>query len=243
MAAFGPLDAAKHGYRGHTLDHAHPAQAEPLVDVRTEGLLGRNHYAAAFNPPYDGPVPGAVEGLWLRRGVLDRLHRVESGLRPHGLRLFVLDAWRPQAVQAYFHHTWMPAWLRTNRSELSEAEIAALVPSYWAAPSSSRDSPSPHSTGGAVDLTLVHADGSPVWMGSLFDDVTEIAHIDAFEGRELSSMTDLAARAGRRVLHHAMLAEGFAPNPTEWWHFSYGDQLWARLTGAAVAVYGETEPS
>jgi D-alanyl-D-alanine dipeptidase len=40
-----------------------------------------------------------------------------------------------------------------------------------------------------------------------------------------------------------MTEEGFAGHPEEWWHFSWGDQLWAKLTGAPAALYGLAEPS
>jgi len=42
-------------------------------------------------------------------------------------------------------------------------------------------------------------------------------------------------------LHWVMTEEGFAGHPDEWWHFSWGDQLWAKLTGAPAALYGEAE--
>jgi D-alanyl-D-alanine dipeptidase len=35
-----------------------------------------------------------------------------------------------------------------------------------------------------------------------------------------------------------MTEEGFAGHPEEWWHFSWGDQLWAALTNAPAAHYG-----
>ncbi|MGH7156928.1 MAG: hypothetical protein ACREGG_02360 [Candidatus Saccharimonadales bacterium] len=30
-------------------------------------------------------------------------------------------------------------------------------------------------------------------------------------------------------------------NPTEWWHWSYGDQMWAKLRHESVALYGAAE--
>lgn len=36
-----------------------------------------------------------------------------------------------------------------------------------------------------------------------------------------------------------MGAAGFAQHPNEWWHYSFGDQLWAWRKGEAVAVYAE----
>ena len=32
--------------------------------------------------------------------------------------------------------------------------------------------------------------------------------------------------------------EGFSGHADEWWHFSWGDQMWAALTGSSAAHYG-----
>lgn len=240
---FAEANALKAGYRDWPLDLAAPENAEPLVDLTAYGIAGRNHYAAKRNPPYDGPIPGAIEGLYLRRGAAERLAGVNERLAGEGLELFVFDAWRPNAVQAYFHETWFPDWLRRQRPELSEGEIAAMVPSYWAAPTSDPLSPAPHLTGGAVDLTLSERDtGVHLYMGGIFDDVTESAHTDHFERRALGSMSDIEARASRRLLFAAMSAAGFVNNPTEWWHYSHGDQMWAKMTGRPAALYGAASP-
>ena len=31
---------------------------------------------------------------------------------------------------------------------------------------------------------------------------------------------------------------GFVQHPNEWWHFSYGDQLWSWLNKKGNAIYG-----
>ena len=43
-------------------------------------------------------------------------------------------------------------------------------------------------------------------------------------------------------LRRVMEAEGFTVNPTEWWHWSHGDQAWAAHTGASTARYGPARP-
>jgi D-alanyl-D-alanine dipeptidase len=48
----------------------------------------------------------------------------------------------------------------------------------------------------------------------------------------------LEARSNRRLLYWLMTEGGFASNPNEWWHFSWGDQMWARLSGAEAAFFG-----
>jgi D-alanyl-D-alanine dipeptidase len=82
-------------------------------------------------------------------------------------------------------------------------------------------------------------------MGSIFDDVTALAHRDHLERKSSGSLSfsEEEARANRRLLHWVMTEEGFAGHPEEWWHYSWGDQLWAKLTGAPAALYGLAEPS
>jgi D-alanyl-D-alanine dipeptidase len=42
----------------------------------------------------------------------------------------------------------------------------------------------------------------------------------------------------RRILSDAMQKAGFANYPAEWWHFSYGDRLWAAYSGRKLCAYG-----
>jgi D-alanyl-D-alanine dipeptidase len=115
---------------------------------------------------------------------------------------------------------------------------------YWAAPSVGDKAPSPHSTGGAIDLIIRWKGGDPLWMGSLFDDASAIANTAYFEGAAAGASFSFSAgeaRANRRLLYWLMVDAGFASNPREWWHFSYGDQMWAQLTGAPAALYSGAE--
>jgi D-alanyl-D-alanine dipeptidase len=255
MTAFGALEELRHrplgdqsearrrrqGFRSRisiTRDNA--LFGEGVVEARDRGLAGENFYASARNPPYWQRVEGATDRLWLRATIADKLLRVNARAGQAGLELFLLDAWRPRAVQAYFHDIWMPKELQRRDPGLTGAALMEEVQRYWSAPSDDAGSPAPHATAAAVDLTLRWKDGEMLWMGSLFDDVTALANRDRFENLdpENFSFSDQEARANRRLLHWLMVEEGFAGHPDEWWHFSWGDQLWAALTGAAAAHYG-----
>ena len=213
---------------------------EPVAEARALGLKGANYYASANNPPYWQPIAGATDKLLLRRSVIEKLRKVNMRANQAGLELFVFDAWRPRAVQAYFHDVWMPNELTRRNPALKGARLAEEVERYWAAPSMHADSPAPHATGAAVDLTLRWINGEHLWMGSLFDDATALAARDRFESLPADnfSFSDQEAQASRRLLHWLMTEEGFAGHPEEWWHFSWGDQLWAALTNAPAAHYG-----
>jgi zinc D-Ala-D-Ala dipeptidase len=255
MSAFGPLEelrnrpisdqapmrAARMGFRTRiAIARDNRLFGESVVEARAAGLAGENFYFTDRNPPYWHRVDGATDRLWLRQSVAEKLARVNARIAPAGLELFLFDAWRPRAVQAYFHDVWMPRELQRRNPALSGAALTEEVERYWAAPSQDAGSPAPHATAAAVDLTLRWRGGEALWMGSLFDDVTALANRDRFENlsAENFSFSDQEARANRRLLHWLMAEEGFAGHPDEWWHFSWGDQMWAALTGESAAHYG-----
>ncbi|MEM6948231.1 MAG: M15 family metallopeptidase, partial [Pseudomonadota bacterium] len=228
IEATARLKAAKAEYKALPADPGHTLAGEPLVALETRGIAGAPAYARGDTPPYFTAVEGAPKRLWARQGVAEKLDKVNARAAQAGIELYVFDAWRPAAVQAFFHDEWMPAYLAKLYPGDDADQIASRVTQYWAAPGSKTRSPSPHSTGAAVDLTLRWIDtGQPFWMGTLFDDAHERAHIDFFERRcEPGSFSDGEARANRRLLHWLMVEEGFVPHPHEWWHFGYGDPIW-----------------
>jgi D-alanyl-D-alanine dipeptidase len=234
----------KHGYRDWPIDETGALYSECVRRAQDFGLKGRNYYAHARNPPYWAVAEGAIDALLLRESVGEMLAGVNQRLDEAGLKLFLFDAWRPRAVQTYFHDVWMPAQIRARRPDATAEEIIAETQRYWAAPTNDPRRPAPHATGGAVDISIVWADGEPLWMGSLFDDATELAATDRFERDhgDMSFSHD-EARANRRLLYWLMLEAGFCNHPDEWWHYSFGDQMWAVLNGKPAAHYGLAEPA
>lgn len=245
-----PLQERKKNYRAHPIDRASDLHEEKVVEIRDFGIEGENYYCRTDNPPYYEAAPGAIEKLFLRESVAGRLRKVDQRLREIGLRVHVYDAIRPLAVQTYFHDVWMYRRVQERHPSFTHEETIAEVEKYWAAPTTSQESPAPHSTGGAVDLTICKIrNAEPLYMGSIFDDATELAHTDYFDtdGRKqkeievkekLEKFSDVEAKLNRRLLYWLMCEAGFANNPSEWWHFSWGDQMWARMSGAKVAHFG-----
>lgn len=240
-----PRLAAKAGYRAWPIDTAHAAYTEPLTDA-VGTLAGRNFYSRTDNPPYHGRIPGSTDRILVRTGVLERLVAANARLLPAGLELYLYDGWRPMAVQHHIRSAWLPEYLKRLDPRMTDVEITERIDRYWAhGPAHDAEvdplSPPPHATGAAVDLTIRSIGGEPLWMGTLFDDVSSRAHAAAFEeARDPDSFSDAEALCNRRLLYWLMREAGFQGNPTEWWHFSYGDQMWAKLesaeTGADVAA-------
>ncbi len=66
-------------------------------------------------------------------------------------------------------------------------------------------------------------------MGTEFDFFGERANTAYYEDN--ASDADSEARKNRRILYNLMIDTGFTNLPSEWWHFDYGDKLWAYYTG------------
>ena len=216
---------------------------EPLVPLPAPLLRIEPHPYAALGAPY-GPGGSPFR---LRQGVVDRLLEAQGVLQQQQpqWRFAVFDAWRPVAVQAFMvNHAIHQECLRRGVDPIQDsrgrAEAIAEVGRFWAAPSESAANPPPHSTGGAVDLTLADAEGLEVAMGGAIDaigPISEPLHYAAVAQQRPDGQEALWHRR-RLALTEAMQTAGFAQHPNEWWHFSWGDQLWAWRTGADQACYG-----
>jgi len=92
-----------------------------------------------------------------------------------------------------------------------------------------------HATGGTVDLTVVDEHGTELDMGTGFDcfgDEAAPFHFEIY--RDKPEIT-----RNRKMLREAMMAEDFTLSQSEWWHFDWGNQVWALRSGKSFAFYGE----
>lgn len=184
-------------------------------------------------------IPGAVPECFVREGVYRALLHAARQL-PDGVGMVVLDGWRPWRVQQYLFDTLHEA-LRHHYPTLDADELLVRTREFVSVPSRDPAAPSPHLTGGAVDVTLCDADGLPLDMGTQFDEALPASHTDYFETLPELSAAQRQAQDNRRLLYHVMQQAGFTNLPSEWWHYDYGDQLWAYYSGGNVAQYGPAE--
>ncbi len=188
-------------------------------------------------------IPGALDDCFAREGTAQRLARVAGSL-PDDLNLMVWDAWRSKEVQAWLFEDYR-AILKRQHPDLSDADLDQLTIPFVSRPSSDPSAPSPHNTGGAVDLTLADAAGAPLPMGAEFDefaDCAATAYYNQLASRRALSPAEQTFVKNRSLLLDAMQAVGFVNYSGEWWHFDYGNQWWADATGQDHAVYGPITP-
>jgi D-alanyl-D-alanine dipeptidase len=164
----------------------------------------------------------------VRASLGQRLLAADASL-PLGIRLRVVEGYRPQAVQRAIIRSYAEQ-VRVAHPGVDGAELERLT-SRFVAPLDV----APHLAGAAVDLTLVDVCGESLDLGTPIDATPEQS-----EGRCWFAADGIGAdaRAHRDLLSRVLRAQGLVNYPTEWWHWSYGDRYWALVTGAAHATYG-----
>ena len=195
---------------------------EPLVDLRD--------YARGGSLAFDARKQDDA-GLWLhvRAGVADRLQHAQAAA-PSGVRLLVVEGFRPIAVQAFYFERYLKE-LRAEHPMWGSDRLRDFASRYVAPP----DAVPPHSTGGAVDVTLVDTSGAELDLGTPVN-----ASPEESGGACFTAAPGLSAEAvsNRALLGRLMEVVGFVNYGTEWWHWSYGDRYWAFMAGSTVAIYG-----
>jgi D-alanyl-D-alanine dipeptidase len=222
---------------------------EPLVPIPVD------RFARISPHPYEqlGAPYGRQSPFYLRQGVCDRLILAQNRLQQQrpGWRIQIFDAYRPIAVQQFMVDYTLRQLVQSrglHLDRLTDTQQQALleqVYQFWAPPSNDPATPPPHSTGAAIDLTLLDANGQVIDMGSAIDELSPRSYPQHFAHSDNPS--EGFYHQHRQLLYDCMATAGFTRHPNEWWHFSFGDQMWAWLRHRVqpevlvVAQYGRWE--
>ena len=227
-----------------------PYQAVPIQECG-EALVAipLDRFAIVDPHPYIalGAPYGQYSPYFLRKSVLQQLEAAQAHVQSQkaGWQLQIFDAYRPIPVQQFMvDHTFEQLAAAEGLStdaidKKTRVRLQAQVSEFWATPSHDPNTPPPHSTGAAVDLTLLNSEGCVVDMGSAIDEISPRSYPDHFGQEKGDEAQQLHHH--RQILSQAMNKAGFRQHPKEWWHFSAGDQLWAWQEGnGVIAKYGST---
>ena len=144
------------------------------------------------------------QGVFVRKRVVAMLEDARRSLPPH-FDLKVVSGFRNDAEQDAL------------RKKFGNTQQVAIE--------------SGHTTGGAVDVILLHH-GEEVDCGGRYLTFTSATPTWS---RDLSQNQQHC----RFMLYKAMTDAGFVNYPLEWWHFCYGDKMYAAYRFEKRAVYGK----
>jgi D-alanyl-D-alanine dipeptidase len=191
-------------------------------DGHPEGYLYKDHMAE--NPGYDA--------VFLRQEVANRLYKAADSLPPN-LRLVLCAGHRPLAVQTKQLQALVQKHLSENEQATPE-DALVFARTYVDDPEIKLPS---HCCGTAVDVELFDtSQDTLVDFGCPINTESEQAHLH-------TSSISMQQKNNRLLLLKTMMAAGFAPTYVEWWHFSYGDTIWAYFYDQPRSLYGLVEPA
>lgn len=202
--------------------------------------------------------------VWLRKEVILRLGIARTELAKLGFQLVVYDGWRPIEVQRNLFWIYLaqytapqystasslrqlrdPVEIESRFSQLDDnlqEELKRATLPYVSWPSSDPTKPSPHATGGVVDVWLWRND-KPADLGVHYDEMTAAAATFHYHLLCQQPVSHHEQRVSRDRYHLIvdMAKVGFSCYPPEIWHFNYGNQMHPLVEGGK-AKYSYTEP-
>lgn len=188
-----------------------------------------------------GGIHTVYEPLFLvRQTVAEKLYKVADAL-PDRMVLIVIEGYRTMQHQK---ESWDRnfARVKSENQGMSDEEVEKIVRMVIAKPHPLAN----HHCGGAVDVTIGYENGELLDMGSPYPSEaygTEIREkFPMFPNSLFKNLITKEQENNRKLLREAMEREGFVWYPAEWWHYCYGDRMWAVYSRKTTCMYGSIEP-
>lgn len=185
----------------------------------------------------DGIILGNKFSAWkeecsylVRKSVAQMLYEVSKHL-PSGYKIALIEGVRPLNKQRKHWDAKIKEIITLN-PQLSEEEVKRNARMVIAEPSILAN----HNCGGAIDVSLVTDNHELVDMGTLPQELLGKDIVEMFSEK----ITD-QQKHNRSILREAMEKVGFVWYPGEWWHYCYGDRMWAVYTNRNECMYGSIE--
>lgn len=201
---------------------------EPLVISEIENPVSLMEINEAdgifFNPKF-------TQIKLIRTYIYNLLKNAQKHL-PQGYHFVVYEAYRPMEAQIKLWDGVVAQQKKIHpEMDVNSEEFIALCDVFAANPYRQG---SGHQSGASVDISLIDDAGKEYDMGGTVRDFDETADFDC-------PNISPEGRKNREILRDALSKSGLVNYPSEWWHYSFGDRLWARLTGSKLAIFGKLE--
>jgi len=175
----------------------------PLGPLSREAIIFTSsaYFGEHDSSPYAKPenkLKGSLLTLFVRQSVARRLLTAEQ-LLPAGYHLLVFDTYRPYQVQKSLYDFYKQK-LKEKHPEMTNATLDAETQKYVSLPSTDPTRPSPHNTGGAVDVVIIKFEQRHEKEVRHIRSSLQNPHLDFTERLELEMQLS-------RVLNHGKMLE------------------------------------
>lgn len=211
-------------------------EENPLVKLSSESKLIiepcwtlENDWEGKRYADYIAEHPN-YDGVYVRDEVAKRLKTAAESLSEE-YRLVVRAGHRPIEVQRKILIECAQDY-KNEHPDVTDEQALEHAREYVSDPNLTLP---PHVCGAAVDIELADASTRKLLdFGSKINDDTDNSYL------HYPNLTD-EQKKNRMTLLTAMLDAGFASCMPEWWHFSYGDQVWAWFYGETESLYSPVD--
>ena len=190
----------------------------PLITLKESG----------FNLIFEPCIKKDYEYL-VRAEVVEKVGRISRLLDEEDKVLIIRSAWRSFEHQQLLWEYYVEM-IRKEQPDKSIREVREIVSGFIAAREKSM-----HATGGAVDALIYDLENDCI-MDFGTNDGYKIEHNS--ECYPYHPGITPRARENRKLLIDLFVNEEFVCDLKEYWHFDYGNVVWAIETGKQHAVYG-----
>jgi D-alanyl-D-alanine dipeptidase len=251
IANMDELRIRKKGYRDIPIDTQDDRYSEPLVSLKEYGVPGQSYYSRP-NALFSEGLPGVPEDVQVRKSIAEDLARKNQQLQNPifttffggEVELYVQEGIRIYSVQKHLYDVVFPKRIRDAHPDWSEQQVIQERNNFIASPTLNLQSPAPHASS-AIDVWIRYKQpvlsyvGEDTFIPFGYEDaeISERSFPDYYENNPPTTREEVKFQHNRRAFNAIMTGEafgeevGFTPNPTEWWHFDKGNQLWSVTTG------------
>ena len=171
--------------------------------------------------------------VYLRETVYKKIKLLIDDVEKDGYSIKLYDAYRSFDDQM---NSWNKRIEETKKEfpNCSEDEIIRKT-SLKVSNVQDKENVGGHQTGGAIDITLIK-DGKEIDMGTKYEEYSQktLTH---------NKLINETQKSNRFYLKKKLEKYDFNNFPAEWWHYSYGDKMWAAYKGKKTCIYGYIEPN
>jgi len=199
---------------------------EPMIDLKNQSII-------LFGPSPE--IPNNKDYTKIRKTVYEKLILAQK-LLVNNLKFRIYEGYRSLNLQEkLFNDRYQllkntyPKW---SHEQLFQETIKLISPVINL--DGSHNIP-PHSTGGAIDIYLIDANGEAIDMGIHPKDWMK--DIDGSLSQTDSSKISKTAQKNRSIMSNALQNAGFINYVREYWHWSYGDRYWTLHSKNPFALY------
>ena len=209
-----------------------------LRKIMSRRYVGKVHVHECFDPLVDFLPHRHIifnketleEPILVRKQVLFKIYNIADKL-PKGTNIKVYKVFRSRIKMNEAFESVIDA-ITAENPNIGRHEAIKLAKYKTDDPKGSLGG---HETGGAIDVALCDDNGVDFNYGTKFHEYNDSTFT-------YSSHITKEQRKNRKKLVKLMKKQGFVNFPGEWWHFSYGDRMWAAYKGKRDGgIYGSAE--